>query len=92
MTINKWCMEKSEIRKKQWEIGQSLFSSLKTGKVLTGRVGKIIRTCRIKADGRAVAKYLERAENMHTPFKVNRTPGGKNDSHDGCIYRIRLKE
>jgi hypothetical protein len=83
-------MEKSEIRKKQWEIGQSLLSSLRKGKVLNGRVGTIIRICGLTvADGGTVAKFLERAENMpHTPFKVSR----KKSTYNGCMYHITLKD
>jgi hypothetical protein len=83
-------MEKSEIRKKQWEIGQSLLSSLRKGKVLDGKVGTIIRICGLTvADGGTVAKFLERAENMpHTPFKVSR----KKSSYNGCMYHITLKD
>jgi hypothetical protein len=83
-------MEKSEIRKKQWEIGQSLLSSLRKGKVLKGKVGTIIRICGLKVvDGGSVAKFLERAENMpHTPFKVSR----KKSTFDGCMYHITLKD
>jgi hypothetical protein len=83
-------MEKSEIRKKQWEIGQSLLSSLHKGKVLDGKVGTIIRICGLRvADGGIVAKFLERAENMpHTPFKVSR----KKSSYNGCMYHITLKD
>ena len=42
-------MEKSEIRKKQWEIGESLLSALLKGKVLNGQVGTIIRICGLQA-------------------------------------------
>jgi hypothetical protein len=83
-------MEKREIRKKQWEIGESLLSSLRKGKVLNGKVGTIIRICGLRvADGGIVAKFLERAENMpHTPFRVSR----KKSTYDGCMYHITLKE
>jgi hypothetical protein len=82
-------MEKSEIRRVQWEIGESLLSSLIMGKVLTGQVGTIIRICNLRADGLVVAKFLERAENMpHAPFKVVRE---KSRFH-GCMYRIKLKK
>jgi hypothetical protein len=82
-------MEKSEIRRVQWEIGESLLSSLKKGKVLAGPVGAIIRTGNIRADGLVVAKFLERAENMpHSPFRVAR----ERSRFHGCMYRITLKE
>jgi hypothetical protein len=83
-------MEKREIRKKQWEIGESLLSSLRKGKVLNGKVGTIIRICGLRvADGGIVAKFLERAENMpHTQFRVSR----KKSTYDGCMYHITLKE
>jgi hypothetical protein len=83
-------MEKSEIRKKQWEIGESLLSSLRKGKVLNGHVGTIIRICGLRVvDGAIVAKFLQRAENMpHTPFRVSR----KKSSYNGCMYRITLKD
>jgi|WetSurMetagenome_2_1015567.scaffolds.fasta_scaffold1639192_1 hypothetical protein len=82
-------MEKSEIRKKQWEIGESLLSALLKGKVLNGQVGMIIRICGLQiADGGIVAKFLERAENMpHQQFIVYR----KKSVSTGCIYRITLK-
>jgi hypothetical protein len=83
-------MEKSEIRKKQWEIGESLVSALRKGNVLNGQVGMIIRICGLQvADGGIVAKFLERAENMpHLQFIVHR----KKSVVTGCTYRITLKD
>jgi hypothetical protein len=82
-------MDKSVVRKKQWEISQSLFSCLKEGTKLTGQVGVIIERCGSKANGNAMAKFLERAETMQkNPFRVNR----KKSAFHGCTYRITLKE
>ena len=83
-------MEKSEIRKKQWEIGESLVSALLKGNVLNGQVGMIIRICGLQvADGGIVAKFLERAEDMpHQHFIVHR----KKSVFTGCTYRITLKD
>lgn len=84
-------MQKSEVRHKQWEIADSLFSYLKTGKVLYGQVNEIIRTCEIDADGYSVAKFLERAQSMaHSPFMVQRTSNQK-VPYSGLFYRIKLK-
>lgn len=82
-------MEKSEIRRVQWEIRESLLSSLKKGNVLTGQVGTIIRICHLRFDGVVVAKFLERAKNMpHLPFTVVRERSGLH----GCTYRINIKK
>ncbi|MDD1706312.1 MAG: hypothetical protein LUQ12_04665 [Methanoregulaceae archaeon] len=84
-------MQKSEVRHKQWEIADSLFSYLRTGKVLSGQVNDIIRTCEINADGYSVAKFLERAQSMaHSPFLVQRTSHQK-VPYSGLFYRIKLK-
>jgi hypothetical protein len=84
-------MQKSEVRHKQWEIADSLFSYLKSGKVLSGQVNEIIRTCEIDADGYSVAKFLERAQSMaHSPFLVQRTSNQK-IPYSGLFYRIKLK-
>lgn len=82
-------MEKSEIRRIQWEISESLHSSLQKRNILTGKVGTIIRVCNLRFDGVVVAKFLERAKNMpYLPFKVVRE---KSRFH-GCSYRIEIKE
>ena len=76
-------MQKSEVRFQQWEIANSLFSYLKNGKVLTGKVNEIIEICDVPADGYAVAKFLERAESRgHSPYLT----------HDviGELFRGRL--
>ncbi|MCU0629796.1 MAG: hypothetical protein MUF37_01410 [Methanoregulaceae archaeon] len=81
-------MEKSEIRRIQWEISESLFSSLKKGNKLTGNVGTIIRICNLRFGGVVVAKFLERAKNMpYLPFTVVR----ERSSFHGCTYRIEIK-
>jgi hypothetical protein len=82
-------MEKSEIRRVQWEISESLLSSLKKGTVLTGHVGVIIRKSNLRVDGVVVAKFLERAKNMpHLPFTVML----EKSRFQGCTYRITIKE
>ena len=82
-------MEKSEIRRVQWEIRESLLSSLKNGNVLAGQVGTIIRICHLRFDGVVVAKFLERAKNTpHLPFTVVRERSRLN----GCTYRINIKK
>jgi len=82
-------MEKSEIRRVQWEIRESLLSSLIKGNVLTGQVGTIIRICHLRFDGVVVAKFLERAKNMpHLPFTVVR----ERSRLHGCTYRINIKK
>ena len=84
-------MQKSEVRHKQWEIADSLFSYLMTGSTLNGHVNEIIRVCGINADGYSVAKFLERAESMaHSPFLIKRTFGQETPPR-GLIYRIKLK-
>ncbi len=84
-------MKKSEVRHKQWEIADSLFSYLMTGGLLFGRVNEIIRTCGIDADGYTVAKFLERAESMsHSPFLIQRSHG-QHLPFRGLTYRITLK-
>ena len=84
-------MNKSEVRHQQWEIGDSLISALKGGKVLNGQVSEIIRQCDIHAGGMAVGKFLQRAESMvQSPFRIIRS-FNKNSSHPGRIYRIKLK-
>jgi hypothetical protein len=84
-------MQRSEVRHKQWEIANSLFSYLKSGKVLSGQVNEIIRICDVHEDGYNVAKFLERAESMaRSPFLVQRT-FEPNVSHRRLTYRITLK-
>jgi len=84
-------MQKSEIRHKQWEIADSLFSYLKTGKVLVGQVNEIIKTCDIHANGYTVAKFLERAQSMaHSPFHIKRT-FDKKLPHRCLTYQVALK-
>jgi hypothetical protein len=84
-------MQKSEVRHKQWEIADSLFSYLKTRRVLCGQVNDIIRTCEIDADGYSVAKFLERTQSMaHSPFLVQRT-SSHSLPYTGLMYRIKLK-
>jgi len=85
-------MQKSELRKRQWEIAESLFSSLQNGKVLTGRVSDIIRICGIQADGNTVGKFLQRAKSMtHMPFYIQRAlVAGSQDRR--CIYQITLRK
>jgi len=85
-------MQKSEVRKRQWEIAESLFSSLQNGKVLTGRVSDIIRICDIAADGNTMGKFLQRAKSMpHMPFYIHRT-FGRNSMDHTCMYQITLRE
>jgi len=84
-------MQKSEVRHKQWEIADSLFSYLKNERLLSGQVNEIIRTCEINADGYSVAKFLERAQSMaHSPFIVQRT-SSQQLPYSGLFYRIKLK-
>jgi hypothetical protein len=84
-------MQKSEVRHQQWEIGDSLSSALKKGKVLNGEVGDIIHLCDIQADGHAVGKFLQRAESMpQSPFRILRS-FNKKSTDRGRIYRIKLK-
>jgi hypothetical protein len=84
-------MQKSEVRHKQWEIADSLFSYLTTGRVLSGQVNEIISACKMDADGYTVAKFLERAQSMaHSPFLVQRTSSQKLP-YTGLFYRIKLK-
>jgi hypothetical protein len=84
-------MQKSEVRHKQWEIADSLFSYLKPGRVLCGQVNDIIKTCEIDADGYSVAKFLERAQSMaHSPFLVQRSTN-RRLPYSGLMYRIKLK-
>jgi hypothetical protein len=84
-------MQRSEVRHQQWEIADSLFSALKDGKVLNGKVSEIIHECDIHANGLAVGKFLQRAESMvQSPFRILRTYS-KNSSDHGRIYRIKLK-
>jgi hypothetical protein len=84
-------MQKSEVRHQQWEIGDSLSSALKNGKVLNGKVCDIIHLCDIHAEGCAVGKFLQRAESMpQSPFLILRS-FNKNSSDHGRIYRIKLK-
>ncbi len=91
MTTNRDTMQKSEIRHKQWEIADSLFSYLKTGTVLFGQVNDIIRACNINADGYTVAKFLERSQSMaHSPFHITRS-FDKKLPHRCLTYRITLK-
>ena len=81
-------MGKFEIRRVQWEIRESLLSSLQKGNVLTGGIGTISRICDIRVDGVVFAKFLERAKNMpHLPFTV---VCEKSRFH-GCTYRIKIK-
>jgi hypothetical protein len=84
-------MQKSEVRHKQWEIADSLFSYLETGKLLNGKVNEIIKACDIHADGYTVAKFLERAQSMaRSPFVIQRTLNRKLP-YNGLFYRIALK-
>lgn len=84
-------MQNNDLRHKQWEISDSLFSYLMTGGILTGRVNEIIRTCGINADGYSVAKFLERSESMsHSPFLIQRSTDPALPC-SGLVYRIRLK-
>jgi len=84
-------MQRSEVRHKQWEIANSLFSYLENGKLLSGQVNEIIKICDVHADGITVAKFLKRAESMaHSPFSVQRT-FEQNVSQRRLIYRIKLK-
>ena len=84
-------MQKSEVRHQQWEIGDSLSSALKKGKVLNGQVSEIIHQCNIQVGGNAVGKFLQRAESMpQSPFWILRS-FDKNSSNHGRIYRIKLK-
>jgi|GEM_PF-6013587 len=81
-------MDKS-VRIQQREIGELLLSCLKNGTVLTGQVGIIIERCGSKTTGLAMAKYLQRAENLQKiPFRVNR----KRSPGHGCMYTITLKK
>jgi hypothetical protein len=85
-------MQKNEVRKEQWEIGESLFSSLQDGKVLSGNVSEIIRMCSIRSNGNTVGKYLQRAKSMgRNPFTVQRALV-PNASYHQCTYRIKLRE
>jgi len=85
-------MQKNEVRKMQWEIGESLFSSLQDGKVLSGNVSEIIQICGIHAKGNAVGKFLQRAESMrYTPFTVHRTLV-PNSSYHQCAYQIKVRD
>jgi len=82
-------MEKREVRRIQWEISESLLSSLQKRNMVTGKVGTIIRLCNIRFSGLVVAKFLERAKNMpYLPFTVVR----EKSRFDGCTYRIEIKE
>ncbi len=84
-------MRKSDVRHKQWEIADSLFSYLETGKLLNGKVNEIIKACDIHADGYSVAKFLERAQSMaRSPFVIQRTLNHK-IPYSGLSYRIALK-
>ena len=84
-------MQTGEVRHQQWEIADSLSSALKKGKVLNGGVSEIIHQCDIQADGRAVGKFLQRAESMtQSPFRILRSFNKKSSDH-GRIYRIKLK-
>jgi hypothetical protein len=84
-------MQKGEVRRKQWEIGDSIFSYLAAGGTLFGGVHDIIRACDIDADGYTVAKFLERAESMgHSPLLIQRS-SDQNIPCRGLTYRIRLK-
>jgi len=85
-------MQKSEVRKIQWEIAESLFSSLRNGKVVSGGVSDIIRICDIATDGNTLGKFLQRAKSMpHMPFYIHRM-FGKNSLEHGCMYQITLRE
>jgi len=84
-------MQKSEIRHKQWEIADSLFSYLNTGHVLFGQVNDIIQACNINANGYTVAKFLERSQSMaHSPFHIKRT-FDKKLPHRCLTYQVSLK-
>jgi hypothetical protein len=85
-------LQKHEVRKQQWEIGESLFSHLQNGKVLTGNVREIIELGGIRANGHSVGKFLQRAESMQsTPFQVRRTHIS-DLSVPRCVYRITLRD
>jgi hypothetical protein len=84
-------MQSGEIRHIQWEIADSIYSSLKDGKVLVGQIGDIIQLCDLHSKGTTVAKFLQRAETMpHMPFQIRRSFKGES-SHHGRMYRIKLK-
>lgn len=81
-------MDKS-VRNQQREDSELLLSSLNHGTVLTGQVGVIIERIGSHSTGQAMAKYLQRAENMQrNPFRVNR----KRSAGHGCMYTIKLKK
>jgi len=83
---------KHEVRKQQWEIGESLASYLQNGKVMTGNVSEIIKLGSIHANGNSVGKFLQRAESMQrTPFQVQRTHISEL-AVPRCVYRIKLRE
>ncbi len=80
-----------EIRHKQWDIADAISSSLRSRKVLVGRVDEIIRICGIQANGHAVGKFLQRAESMpNSPFIIRRI-FEKTSPGQGILYRISLK-
>jgi hypothetical protein len=84
-------MQKSETRHQQWEISDSLFSSLQKARVLDGRVSDLIATCNIHADGNAVGKFLQRSQSMvHSPFSIRRKTS-QSLLYRGYIWQIRLK-
>jgi len=85
-------LQKHEVRKQQWEIGESLFSCLQNGEVLTGNVNEIIKLGGIHATGYSVGKFLQRAESMQsTPIQVRRKHI-LDLSVPRCVYRITLRD
>ncbi len=85
-------MLKHEIRKQQWEIGESLATYLKDRKVLTGNIHEIMALSGIQASCRTVAKYLQRAETMQSTHFLVRRMHISDVSVPRCVYRIRLRE
>jgi hypothetical protein len=80
-----------EIRHKQWNIADAITTSLRSKKILVGRVDEIIRICGIQANGHEVGKFLQRAESMpHSPFTIRRSVE-KSSPGLGIVYRISLK-
>jgi hypothetical protein len=85
-------LQKHEVRKQQWEIGESLFCYLQNGKALKGNVTDIITLASIHATGNSVGKFLQRAESMQrTPFQVKRTHIS-DLSVPRCVYQIKLRD
>jgi hypothetical protein len=85
-------MQKHDVRKQQWEIGESLTSYLRNGKVLTGNVNETIKLGGIHATSHSVGKFLQRAESMQSiAFQVRRTHIS-NLTGPRCMYRIKLRD